>query len=92
MRVSIPGHDIAAGGSHRSSGKLRKYLFPRSLTDYFSVSQNNDLIRDIEDPLLMGNDKDGTVFDLFSQIREDLDQILEAPEVDARFRLVKDGK
>ena len=92
MRVSIPGHDIAAGGSHRSSGELRQDLFPRSLTGYFSVSQNNDLICDIEDPFLMGNDKDGTVFDLFSQIREDLDQILEAPEVDARFRLVKDGK
>ena len=40
----------------------------------------------------MGDDNDGAVFDLLAHLFKDADQVLEAPEVDARFRLVKHRK
>src|SRR5699024_132984 len=58
---------------------------------YFSVRDDDDLIRNSQNPLLMGNDQNGT-FNIASHLLKYLDQILETPEINSRFRLVKNRK
>ena len=45
---------------------------------YFSVRNDDDLIRNSQNPLLMGNDQNGT-FNIASHLLKYLDQILETP-------------
>ena len=56
------------------------------------VRQHHNLIRDLQDPLLMGDDDNRAVMDLLAHPLKDPDQVLEAPQVDSGLRLVKYGK
>ena len=55
-----------------------------------SVLQDHDLVGDLQNALLVGNDDDRAVADLAAHLAEDLDEVLEAPEVDPRLGLVED--
>ena len=68
-----------------------EYLIPLIVHLDPAVLQINDLIRDPEDPFLVGNDNN-TSRCLLVQILKDMDQALEAPEVNTRFRFVKEGE
>ena len=58
----------------------------------FAVCKDDDLIRDIENALLMRDHKDCAILRGFAHLLENADQILETPEVDAGFRLIEDCK
>ena len=64
-------------------------ILRRALLLDAAVHQHHDLVGDGQDALLMGNDQDGAVLDVFPKLLENARQVLEAPEVDARLRLVK---
>ena len=55
-----------------------------------ALGEDDDLVGDGEDALLMGDYHYRAALDALSQLLEDLDETAEAPEVDARLRLVED--
>ena len=71
--------------------QLRQDLLPSPVAAHLAVSQNDDAVGDVQDPLLMGDDEDRAV-DLLVQVLEHLDQVGEGPQIDTRLRLVKDGQ
>lgn len=62
------------------------------MADDFSFRQHNDFIRNVQNALLMADDEDGAVAAHLPHPLKDADEVLEAPQVDARFRLVKHGQ
>ena len=56
-----------------------------------AVLEINDLVGYVQDPFLMADDHDGTG-GLPVQLFKDLDQALEAPQVNARFRFIEQGQ
>ena len=48
-------------------------------------------VGNVQNPLLVGGDEDGAA-DGFPHVAEDLDEALEAPQVDARLRFVENGQ
>src|SRR5699024_2063297 len=53
-----------------------------------AIGQHDDFVSNVQNPLLVGDDDDSTVVFL-THAAEDIDQVVKAPQVDARFRLVK---
>ena len=51
--------------------------------------KHHDLIGDLQNSLLMGDDQNRTFTVLILKVFKDADQVLEGPEIDARLRLVK---
>ena len=56
-----------------------------------AVGQHNNAVGNVQNALLVGNDDDGAPR-ACPKIAENLNQILEAPQVNAGLRLVKQGK
>ena len=71
--------------------KLRKDIFPAASGLYGAPCQNHDLISDIQNAFLVGNDDQGIV-GVAVQFLKYLDQIVEAPEINPCLRLVEDGQ
>ena len=69
---------------------LWQHLFSGASVPELSVSDHDDLIGNIEDTLLMGNDHNIAMV-LLMELFKNLDQILEAPQVDPSLRLVKNS-
>ena len=66
-------------------------LLPRAVRRDDAAREHDQLVRDFQNPLLMGDD-DERAARLAAQLLEDADEVLEAPQVNARLRLVKDGE
>ena len=56
-----------------------------------TVGNDDDLVRDIEDALLVGDDQNGTTLTLV-HILKDVDEVAKTPQVDTGLGLVKDGQ
>src|SRR5699024_8819960 len=54
-----------------------------------AVLDDDDAVGDVQDAFLMADDEDAAP-GLFVHLLKNADQVLEAPQVDARFRLVED--
>ena len=88
--MSFGAQDFTGFNSGRGADQCGQDLLPAAVSGDLSVPQNDDLIRYFQDALLVGDDHDGTVVDLCAHFFEDLDQILEAPEIDACLGLIED--
>ena len=79
-------HQCAA--RFRRSQELWKNLLLCPLIRHLSIRNHDDTIRNIQDSLLMGNNYDGAV-DFPAHLFKYPNQVVEAPEVDPRLRLVE---
>jgi hypothetical protein len=68
-----------------------EYLILFAGIDHFSRYQKDDLIRNFQYPFLMGDDNDRRGHILLHSF-ENADQAVEAPQIDARLRFVKNGE
>src|SRR5699024_5614543 len=81
-------------GGHRRRGAQQpgQDLVPGALLGHLAGGQDDDLVGDVQNAFLVRDDDDGAVGVLLLHPLKDLDQVLEAPQVDAGLRLVKDGQ
>ncbi len=80
-----------AGGHARAAHQLRQNLLRLALMGQLSAGDDGDLVGDLQNALLMGDDDHGAV-QCAAQTLEDGDEVVETPQVDAGLRLVEDGQ
>ena len=73
------------------ASKLGEYLFPRAVGQDPAVLKHHDVVRKLKNTLLMRDNQYG-LFSGLSQLVKGIDQHRKAPQVDARFRFVKNRK
>ena len=78
--------------SSSDDGQVYLLLGDGKTESMLSSNQLYDLICNIQDPFLMRDDDDGTVFYVSPHLLKYLDQILETPQIYACFRFIEDRK
>ena len=83
------GHALATG---RYARKDRgEYLILGASSLYTTAGENDDLVRETDDALLMGNDDHSRIGALM-KVAEGFGKLGKGPEVDSRLGLVEDHK
>ncbi len=83
----MPAAGDAVGPAHQFGKNFRRFALPGEL----AAGNDGDLVGDLQNALLMGDDDHGAV-QRAAQALENGDEVVETPQVDARLRLVEDGQ